>query len=216
MAVVFQTQEEERHRIARALENGVAQLFANAALEVETCLLLMDERPEAARTGLSALVGELRRGLAEVQDLVAELQPPLLNELGLAVSLAKYCNRLSTRTGIATTCIGWESLTSRLPSTMEVAIFRIVQEAMENIRCHARATRAEVRLQVTPENLVVTISDNGQGFAAAGDALTPGRRLGLVAMSDRAELLGGQLQIFSEPARGVRVVLTVPFRGHNG
>src|SRR5512140_3575247 len=89
-AVVVQTQEEERYRLARALQNGPAQLFANAALEIETSLRLMEEQPDAARAGLLALIAELRQGLGEVRDLIAELQPPLLGEFGLGISLRKY------------------------------------------------------------------------------------------------------------------------------
>ena len=212
-AVVVQTQEEERYRLARALQNGAAQLFANAALEIETSLRLMDEHPDAAREGLVALMAELKQGLADVRDLIAELQPPLLHEFGLAPSLRKHTDDFSNRTGISISFTGWETLTNRLPSTMEMAIFRIVQEALENVRSHAQATDVQVTLDQTAERLVVTIADNGRGFATANGPVSSGRRLGIVAMSDRAELLGGQLQVFSEPARGVRVVLTVPLRG---
>jgi two-component system, NarL family, sensor histidine kinase DegS len=212
-AIVVQTQEEERYRLARALQNGAAQLFANAALEVETSLRLMDEQPQAAREGLVALIAELKQGLADVRDLIAELQPPLLNEFGLAASLNKLAEGFGKRTGIATVLNGWESLAERLPSTMEMAVFRIIQEALENAHTHSHGTLVQINLTQTSECLIVTIADNGRGFATTSDPIAPGRRLGLVAMSDRAELIGGQLQVFSEPARGVRVVLTVPHRG---
>lgn len=211
-AVVVQTQEEERYRLARALQSGPAQVFANAALELETSLNLMDEQPEAARAGLSALIAELRQGLSDVRALIAELQPPLLVECGLGPSLAKYGEAFAGRSGIALTMTGVESFVERLPSTMEVAIFRIIQEALENVHSHAQATQAQITLERTPGKLAVIVEDNGRGFVSENDSLTPGRRLGLVAMADRAELLNGQLQVFSEPAHGVRVVLTVPFR----
>ncbi|MBI4788155.1 MAG: sensor histidine kinase [Chloroflexi bacterium] len=215
-AVVVQTQEEERYRLARALQNGPAQILANAALEIETSLRLMDDQPAAAREGLTALISELRNGLADVRDLIAELQPPLLHEFGLAASLAKLTDDFSTRTGLAIALSGWQTLADRLPSTMEMAIFRIIQEALENVQSHAHATEAQIILEQSAERLVVTVADNGRGFATANEPIPAGRRLGIVAMSDRAELLGGQLQVFSEPARGVRVVLTVPLRGRAG
>lgn len=209
-AVVVQTQEEERYRLSRALQSGPAQVLANAALEIETCLRLMDEQPAAVREGLVALLAELRQGLSDVRNLIADLQPPLLAELGLAASVQKYANDFASRTGIVTTLSGWDGLKERLPATMEMAAFRIVQEALENVHTHARATSVQINLERTPEQFIVTVADNGQGFAALNEMVAPGRRLGLVAMRDRAELLGGQLQIFSEPARGSRVVLTVP------
>jgi len=212
-AVAVQTQEEERHRLARSLQDGPGQLLANAALEIETCLRLMDDQPEAARAGLTALLGELRQGLTNVRDLVAELQPPLLSELGLSASLHKYSEDFSKRTGIRVTLHGWDALTERFPSTMEMAIFRIVQEALDNVREHAHARLVQVDLEMLPEQLTVTIIDNGKGFDTT-QSVTPGRRLGLVAMRDRAELLGGNLQVFSQPGHGVRVVLTAPYKSN--
>lgn len=210
-AVMVQTQEEERYRLARSLQDGPGQLLANAALEIETCLRLMNDQPDAAREGLIALLDELRRGLTSVRDLVAELQPPMLNELGLAAGLYKYSEDFFRRTGIRVTLRGWDALTERFPATMEMAVFRVVQEALENIYAHAHASQAQVDLGLTPEQLTVTVTDNGRGFDAT-QSITPGRRLGLVAMRDRAELLGGNLQVFSEPGSGVHVVLTAPYK----
>lgn len=210
-AVVVQTQEEERYRLARSLQDGPGQLLANAALEIETCLQLMDDQPAAARAGLTALLGELRLGLVNVRDLVGELQPPLLQEFGLQASLEKYAESYSKRTGIRVALRGWDALTERFPPTMEMAIFRIVQEALDNVREHSHAKHVESSLEFTQDHLTITISDNGNGFDTT-QPIAPGRRLGLVAMRDRADLLGGNLQVFSEPGHGVRVVLTAPIR----
>lgn len=213
-AVVVQTQEEERHRIARALQNGPAQVLANAGLEIESCLRLMDDQPETARAGLNALLAELREGLREVRVLIAELQPPLLGELGLEASVRKYADDFSKRTGIAVTLIGWDPQSDRLPPTMETAIFRIIQEAMENVKEHAQATQVQIETARSLDRLSITIADNGQGFVANQSALSSDRRLGIAAMRDRAEFLGGQLQVYSEPGRGVRVVVSIPLHGH--
>ncbi len=210
-ALGAQTQEEERYRMARLLQEGPAQLLANAALEIETVLRLWETQPETARQGLTALLDELRRGLNDLRALIAELQPPLLNELGLRVGLQKYVENFSAQTGITAQWIGWDALTERLPAMMEIAIFRIVQEALENVRAHSGARHVQVRFDRAPEQLTVTISDDGRGFEVTRGAAV-GRRLGLVTMRDRAELLGGNLQIFSEPGHGVRVVLTAPLR----
>lgn len=210
-AVAVQTQEEERYRLARSLQEGPGQLLANAALEIETCLRLMNDQPDAARDGLTALLGELRGGLTSVRDLVAELAPPLLAEFGLSASLQKYAEEFSRRTGIQVVLRGWDALTERLPSTMEMAIFRVVQEALDNVREHARASVVQVALELTPDRCTVTVADNGKGFDPS-QPVVPNRRLGLVSMRDRAELLDGNLQVFSEPGHGVRVVLTAPLR----
>ncbi len=210
-ALLIQAQEEEHYRMARRLQNGPAQLLANAALEVETCLRLMDTQPHTARQGLTALGQELQQGLSDLRGIIAELQPPLLNELGLVASLNKHAKRLARQTRLDIQLSGWDALAERLPAIMEAAIFRIVQEALDNVREHARASRVRVQLERAAEQVIVTISDNGQGFDNSSGA-APGRRLGLIAMRDRAELLKGNLQIFTEPGKGVRVVLTVPLR----
>ncbi|MDE3088430.1 MAG: sensor histidine kinase [Chloroflexota bacterium] len=210
-AMVVQTQEEERYRLARTLQEGPGQLLANAALEIETCLRLMNDQPDAAREGLTALLTELRQGYGHVRDLIAELQPPLIAELGLSASLQQYTEAFARRTGIRVGLRGWDALVERFPATIEMAIFRIVQEALDNVREHARAKQAQVALELTQDQLTVTISDNGAGFDPSRP-ITAERRLGLVAMRDRAELLGGNLQVFSEPGHGVRVVLTAPVR----
>ncbi len=210
-ALAVQTQEEERARLARLLHDHPAQLLANAVLEIESCLELMDTQPALARTGLEALHQELNAGLAELRTLIAELQPPLLSEMGLWISLDKYLTTFAKQTGIHVERIGWADVTERFPTTMETAIFRIVQEALDNVREHARATRVELRYARNAEQLALTIADNGQGFDRTR-GIVPGRRLGFVVMRDRAELLGGTLQVFSEPGKGVRVILNAPLR----
>ncbi len=210
-AVVVQTLEEERYRLARSLQDGPGQLLANAALEIENCLDLMNDQPVAAREGLTALLAELRQGLANVRDLVAELQPPLLNELGLYASLEKYAESFSKRTGIRVTLRGWDALSERIPATMEMAVFRVVQESLDNVREHAHAKHVEISLERNQDRLTVTVVDNGKGFDPT-QPVSPGRRLGFVTMRDRAELMGGNLQVFSEPGHGVRVVLMAPIR----
>jgi two-component system sensor histidine kinase DegS len=210
-AIIVQTQEEERYRLAHLLQAGPAQLLANATLEIETYLRLMDTQPQTARIGLDSLLHELEQGLGGMRDLIASLQPPLLEEIGLIASLQRYADKFSQQTGITVELIGWERLTERLPGTVEMAIFRIIQESLDNTRNHSRASRAQVEFASSDSSMTVVIVDNGKGFAT--QSISPGRRLGLVMMQDRAELLEGNLQIFSEPGRGVRVVLTAPL--HN-
>jgi two-component system sensor histidine kinase DegS len=210
-AILIQAQEEERYRIARWLQDHPAHLLANAALEVENCLRLMETQSHTARQGLRALLEELREGLIDLRGIVAELQPPLLDELGLAASLSQYVENFAEQSGLNVRLEGWDALAERLPQTMETAIFRIIQEALDNVREHAHAQHVRVHLMRAVDHLGVTISDDGQGFDNSRGGV-PGRRLGLVAMRDRAELMNATLQIFTEPGKGVRVVLTVPLR----
>ncbi len=210
-AVAVQTQEEERYRIARAVQSGPGQLLANAAMEIETALRLMDKDPATARKGLGALLEELRYGLQDLQRLVGELQPPLLNDLGLVASLNKICADFSIQTGISIQLSGWERLAKRLPASMEIAVFRIVYEALDNVQRHSQATQVQVAFEQTHAGLRVTIEDNGRGFDLGTYGMTnTGRRLGLIAMRDRAEFLSGKLNLYSEIGKGTRVVLNIP------
>lgn len=209
-AIIIQAEEEERYRLAKILQQGPAQLLANAAIEVETCLRLMHTQPQVAHAGLQELLAELQAGQITLRHIIAGLQPLLLKEMGLVVALEKFVRQIAEQSNITITMHGWEHLTERIPAIVELAIFRILQEALENVRDHSRATRAQVTLERIGEQLQITIADNGGGFASPNP--DGGRRLGLVAMRDRAELLGGNLQVFSEPGRGVRVVLSIPWR----
>lgn len=213
-SLFLQLQEEERQRLAHALTSGPGQILANALMEVEYSLPLLEKNPKVALTGLRALRNELREGLAQLKDYVAELQPPLLDEMGLGPSVNLYCASFGERTGLRVECHGCETFTERYPVTIEIALFRILQEALMNVHTHAKATRVRVELARRTNQVQMTIQDNGRGFALRANAMPKKRQLGLIAMHDRAELLGGQLQLFSKTGEGVRVVVTIPYHGH--
>lgn len=196
--------------------SGPGQILANALMEIEYSLPLLAKNPQKAVSGLNALRDELREGLAQLQNYVAELEPPLLEEMGLAASINKYLENFGKRTGMVTECRGCEQFRERYPMTIEIALFRILQEALINVETHAHATNVSVHLAHRAAAIHMTVHDNGHGFAPRPNTMSKKRQLGLVAMRDRAELLGGQLQMFSEAGKGVRVVVTIPYHGHNG
>lgn len=212
-SIFLQLQEEERQRLAHALMSGPGQILANALMEIEYSLPLLEKNPQVALAGLNALRQELRAGLGQLQNYVAELQPPLLEEMGLGASMMQYVERFGERTKIETECRGCAEFGLRYPSTIEIALFRILQEALMNVQTHAKASQVRVELARRANQIQLTIQDNGRGFAPRAHALPKKRQLGLIAMHDRAELLGGQLQLFSKSGEGVRVVVTIPYHG---
>lgn len=212
-SIFLQLQEEERQRLAHALMNGPGQILANALMEIEYSLPLLEKNPQVAISGLNALRDELRGGLAQLKNYVAELQPPLLEEMGLGASIAQYLENFGARTGLDVDCNDCEHFRERYPMTIEIALFRILQEALANVQTHAQATRLTVHLARWSERIQMTIQDNGRGFAPHTNMMPKKRQLGLISMRDRAELLGGQLQLFSESGQGVRVVVTIPYHG---
>ncbi|MDY7039800.1 MAG: sensor histidine kinase [Chloroflexota bacterium] len=207
----IQSQEEERQRIARELQEGPAQLLANAVFELDSFDHLLDDDPALAREGLLLLKAELRAGLETMRHLVAELRPPLLlSELGLAASLESYLKDFQAASGLEVRA-NLQALTMRLPPTMEVTIFRIVQEALRNVHQHAEAGQVSVEVEVRSDTLVFVVEDNGRGFAWNPLDRPTRRRWGLIGMRDRALLVGGRLRIFDKGDGGTRVVLTVPY-----
>jgi two-component system sensor histidine kinase DegS len=207
---IIQSQEEERSRLARELEEGVGQLLANAVFELASCRYLLDTENPSVADGLTALQTELEQGLTDVRQLVADLDPPsILGNFGLVAGLRRYLERYEARTGIQLT-IDVRAITERLPATVEVAIFRIIQEALENVRRHAQASRVEVGIYEEDECLVFSVTDDGVGLRP-GNVGSRGRSLGLVSMHDRAELLQGKLRLRSDAEQGTQLILSIPY-----
>jgi two-component system sensor histidine kinase DegS len=209
-ARIIQSQEEERSRLARELENGLGQLLANAVFELASCRYLLGTENAAVDDGLAALQVEVEQGLADVRQMIADLDPPsVLGNFGLIAGLRRYLERYETRTGMQV-AVNVRATVERLPATVEVAIFRIIQEALENVWRHAEASHVEVNIYEEGDRLVFSIVDDGTGFQP-GRVSHRGRSLGLVGMRDRAELLQGKLRIRSGAGHGTQVILSIPY-----
>jgi len=212
--IFLQLQEEERQQMAHALMSGPGQILANTLMEVEYALPLLEQNPKVAANGLAALRVELRAGLTQLKELVAELQPPLLDEMGLGASMRQYIDKFGERTGLRVECKGCKDFHARYPRAIELALFRTLQEALANVDAHANATRVKIELTRGDAFVRLEIQDNGRGFAPRPAQIAKRRQLGLIIMRDRVELLGGQLKLFSEAGHGVRVLASIPYHGH--
>lgn len=207
---IIQSQEEERSRLARELEEGVGQLLANAVFELASCRYLLESENPAVDDGLAALQAELEQGLSDVRHLIADLDPPaILGSFGLVAGLRRYLERYETRTGLQTV-MTVRAITERLPATVEVAIFRVIQEALDNVRRHAQAGRVEVSIYEEDECLVFSVTDDGVGLQLERVG-SRGRSLGLVNMHDRAELLKGKLRVRSDFEHGTQLIFSIPY-----
>jgi two-component system sensor histidine kinase DegS len=208
---LIRSQEESYLRIARELRGGVGQIMANAVLELEYFDHLSETDLPAAREGLQSLKEEIRAGFKDLQRIIEDLgPPPLLVELGLAPSLRRHIENFRDELGLEAT-VDIQALPVNLSQTMEIAIFRIVQEALLNIRKHAQATSIEVRAYTQDDELKVSVADNGRGFQVDSHGEELSQHLGLISMRDRADLLGGRLQIRNREQQGTEVILTVPY-----
>ena len=198
--------EEEAQRIAHALHDEAAQLLAT--VHVALAGLSGDLSPPAQRR-LEEIRGLLDRVESELRRLSHELRPTMLDDLGLVPALQFLAEGVAQRTGVAVAVTG--STQGRLPSRVETALYRIVQEALTNAARHAHATHVEVRIRLEPQAIGCSVADDGVGFDAAA-VLAPGGRhgLGLVGIRERLDPIGGALQVTSAPGAGTRLSVTVP------
>jgi len=199
--------EKERARLAQLLRARVGRLLADAATELAACLPFLGAAvPRAVYDGLVALEAELREGLADAQWLLTELRHPLLlSDLGLASSLCRYAALYAERFRLVVTT-DLKQTPDHLPREVEVAIFRILQDALRNAHQHARAQRVSLTCQREGRNWAFRVTDDGRGFDPDQLEETPG----LDSMREWARLLGGELTVHSVPGQGTQVTLIVP------
>ena len=208
---VFQIIEEERMRIARDMHDGPAQSMANLVLQAEILERLLDRNPKQLLTELGEFKNSVRNALEEIRQLIFDLRPMTLDDLGLVPTLRKFIKEYGDRYGLATrfNVVGQER---RLPGNTEGVLFRIIQEALTNVHKHARAKMAEVTMNLQPARVSVVIKDDGQGFDVVRTEanLHKNKNLGLLSMRERAELEKGTIEIRSQPGRGTEVKVEVP------
>jgi len=203
-------QEDERRRISRELHDTLGQHLSAVTLGLKT-LQVRTDCPPAVAEGLDR-VYQAASQLDDAMDRLAyELRPAVLDDLGLADALRSHAQAWTLQTGIPVE-MHTRGLAGRLPTEVEVTVYRVVQEALTNIHKHAQASRVGVISERRGADLRVIIEDDGCGFDASDpDPLGDGRRrLGLRGMSERAGLVGGKLQVESAPGHGTTVYLTLP------
>ena len=207
---ILQSQEEERTQLARELEDSVGQLLANAIFELASCRHLLVGGQESVSDGLDALQEELEQGLTDVRHFITNLEPTtILGNFGLADGLRRYLEQYQAKTGLESQ-LRVQANIGRLPSIIETAIFRVVQEALSNVYRHANATRVDVIVEEREGSLQFNVIDNGDGLISEKIGATK-RNLGLARMVDYAELLNGELKILSDPGHGTQVTLRVSY-----
>jgi PAS domain S-box-containing protein len=201
-------QEDERRRIARDMHDQFGENLTALSLRIG---LLKDDGPQ--HPGLTAHVQALeaiaRRLDHDVDKLVWELRPTALDDLGLRAALTNYLQEWSQRTGIAAELHTSGLLDERLASEVETALYRIGQEALNNVAKHSGAQRVEVILERRADCVLLIVEDDGVGFEQAED--DSGRSgFGLVGMQERATLVGARLEIESTPGKGTTVLVRMP------
>jgi two-component system, NarL family, sensor histidine kinase DegS len=208
---VIEAQETERQRLARQIHDGPAQSMTNLILQAEICERLFDLDPVQARVELGNLKNAVNAAFQKVRDFILTLRPMMLDDLGLVPTLKQYVQDFEEKTKLSAnmTVVGHET---RLASYSEVTLFRVVQELLTNVQKHAHAAHVQVLLDFQDATVVASVEDDGSGFDMNElKSAAPQRKgLGLSTMQERAELLGGQVQIDSRIGRGTRVRIEIP------
>jgi PAS domain S-box-containing protein len=203
-------QEDERRRLARELHDDATQRLAALAIEAGKLARLSGEE---ARAGIDRIKQELIRVSDEVHGFSRRLHPATLDDLGLAAAIESACRGFFEQGG-APVEVSFEGAVDGLPPNVQLAIYRIVQEALANIRRHAAADQVSIRVAAPDgQPAVLEIQDNGRGFRRDDPGWRPG--LGLASMEERARLLGGRFTVDSEPGRGTRIQVTVPTKARD-
>lgn len=206
-------QEEERRRVARDLHDDLGQELAGAAMQLE---VIAQEEPEAspkARRALERARALIAEATDRIYNVILSLRPAGLDELGLAPAVRAHSERLFEDCGVQFE-LDADGLTERLPGEMETAVFRIVQEGLNNIHRHGHAREVRLRMRITAGVFEAEIIDDGIGFDVESLAQTsPGiemRGLGLLGMQERVSPWGGRVQVASQPGRGTRLTVRIP------
>ena len=200
-------QEDERRRIARDMHDQFGEQLTALSLRIGLLRDACRERPDLANH-VAALAEIAERLDRDVDQLVWELRPTALDDLGLRAALANYIHEWSERFKIAAELHTTGLLDERLASEVETALYRIAQEALNNVAKHSRARRVEVILERRPDGVLLILEDDGVGFAEA-DAGKTGQGYGLVGMQERAALVGASLQIESTPGKGTTILVRI-------
>ena len=208
---MVQAQEQERERVAIELHDGVAQWLVRASYQAQICKALLAREDSAdVQSELSEVEDTVDESLRELRRVLAGLRPPTLDELGLTHALRHEADQLKSD-GVACD-VELEGDSVRLSSSVEIAVYRIVQEALNNVRKHAQATRATLRLYFEGEHLRIEVIDDGKGFNVARilESAIAEQHMGLLGMKQRVEWLGGALRLESSEDTGTRVTVRVP------
>jgi two-component system sensor histidine kinase DegS len=206
---IVEAQEAERGRLAQEIHDGPAQALTNAIFQVEYIERVLDQDVRMARTELRFLRDLLRRELGDVRNFITQLRPPMLDQLGLDGAILDAASTMSALTGLPIETL-LEAPDERLADAEQTVVLRVVQEALQNVRKHASATRVTVASRIAGPDWILEIRDDGRGFDVGAVGARGRRNFGLQFMRERAELIGGRFEVRSRPAGGTVVVLAIP------
>lgn len=214
---VISAQEDERKRIARELHDGPLQALSMVSMQLGHVEEMGAEDFAKSQSRIAELRAALRRTLRDVRLMIQDLRPSALDDLGLVSALREFAEARCDAAGVR---LDWDiaGRPHHLPPPVETAVFRIVQEGVNNVVRHAHARKARVALRFEDGHLYASVEDDGVGFDPEQRRRSmDGRHVGLLGMEERTTLVGGTLEIESAPAHGTTVRAAIPLGGtHDG
>lgn len=209
---IIEAQEEERKRVAREIHDGPAQSMSNVVIKAEICERLIDKNIEEAKKELQNLKKVMRDSLQEVRKIIYNLRPMALDDLGLLPTLERYVISFREDNGIDVQ-LRSKGIGEEIKPVISLAVFRIVQEALNNVLKHAKAKKVSILMERVNKKLNIIIADNGIGFNTDDvKTIEPESTggFGLFSMKERVALLEGEAEIASQVGVGTKITIHIP------
>jgi PAS domain S-box-containing protein len=207
---VLHAQEEERKRISRELHDVIAQTLTGINIRLATLQKDRGRNPKSFDRNITRTQQLVEKSVNIVHEFARELRPAVLDDLGLIPALHSFVKLFSQRTHIHVHLKAFAEV-EQLETSRRTVLFRVAQEALTNVARHAKASRAEVSIQKLPDGICMKIKDDGKSFSVDGvfDA-KGGKRLGLLGMRERLEMVGGRFDIESVAGKGTTIIAQIP------
>jgi PAS domain S-box-containing protein len=207
---IISTQEEERRRWSRALHDEAGQALTALKISLELIQRDLPDESGSLRQRIGDATALTTTTMEQIRMLAQDLHPPALDALGLGPTLEGFCRDFAGRTGLSIDYLGLELRT--LPEAVNTCLYRFLQEALTNVAKHACANQVCVALRCDTQTISLSVEDDGRGFDTQARLSVAGwpMGIGLVGMQERLELLGGRLEIESQPGEGTRLVAHLP------
>lgn len=209
---IIKAQELERNRIALDLHDNVAQNLASLKIACDT---ILDQEPNISQQTIQRFKNFsilLKYGIDSVRELAYNLRPPGIDQLGIIKTLSQLCSEFTTAYKIKADFQSWGIEGLKLSSDTQINLYRLLQEALSNVKKHSGAKNVNIKLVSSHPNIILRVEDDGEGFNVdrrSQEAVNE-KRMGLQGMHERAKMLGGRMKIISRPGEGTRVIIEVP------
>ncbi|MHB2019344.1 MAG: response regulator [Candidatus Xenobia bacterium] len=213
---VIQAQEEERKRVATEIHDGVAQTMVGMLTMTQTAMSLLEVDKTATAQQLEELKKVIGDSVKEIRQIIFNLRPSALDNLGLVLCLQNYVKRYERESGI-NVAMDIGGAQRRLPPTLETTVFRLVQESLTNVKKHAAAQHVRIRITIDQTHVAIRVADDGRGFnwSEVTEKFLKGDSHGLEGMKERAALMRGKLNVISGEGKGTVVEVEIPIERGN-